>query len=189
MNTLGGMKRLALLLTTGALLAVVSACGSETTPDAAQAAALESTVVVEDAWVRATAGTEDPSMTGAFMTLENQGEDAVTLAAASSPVAKMTELHEMAVVDGKTVMREVEGGLVIEPGTGRALMPGGNHVMLMGVSGELAPGDEVELTLDFSDGTTQELTLPVKEFTEEEPHYHESDDAHPSMSPSGSPSS
>lgn len=182
------MKRLLLLLMSGVLAFGLAGCGSKTTTAAAPTAA-EPTVVVRDAWVRATAGTDDPSMTGAFMTLDNEGSDAVTLTAASSPVATMTELHEMAVVDGRTVMQKVEGGLEIEAGQGRALMPGGNHVMLMGLTSELAPGDELELTLEFSDGTALELTVPVKEFTEEEPHYHDSDDAHPSMSPSGSPSS
>ena len=73
-------------------------------------------------------------------------------------------------------------------GFGQALMPGGNHVMLMGLSEELAPGDEVELVLEFSDGSARELTVPVKEFTEEEGHYHESDapHSHPSDSMSGS---
>lgn len=51
-------------------------------------------------------------------------------------------------------------------------MPGGDHVMLMGLDGELAPGDEVDLVLEFSDGSQRELTVPVKEFTEEEGHYH-----------------
>jgi copper(I)-binding protein len=182
------MKRLLVLIIAGVLAQGLAGCGSETTTEAAPTTT-GPTVVVQDAWVRATAGTDDPSMTGAFMTLENQGDATITLTAASSRMAKMTELHEMAVVEGKTVMQKVEGGLEIEPGQGRALMPGGNHVMLMGLTSELAPGDEVELTLEFSDGTTQELTAPVKEFTEEEPHYHDSEDAYPSMSPSGSPSS
>ncbi|HEX5771191.1 MAG TPA: hypothetical protein VFY11_09510, partial [Nocardioidaceae bacterium] len=44
-------------------------------------------------------------------------------------------------------------------------------------------------TLEFSDGSSEELTVPVKEFTEEEGHYHESDapHSHPSGSPMGSP--
>lgn len=53
--------------------------------------------------------------------------------------------------------------------------------MLMGLTDELTPGDEVSLTLTFDDGTTQDLVLPVKAFTEEEPHYHESDGADEDM--------
>lgn len=166
-----------------ALLLAATGCG--TGADEAAATAAEdsgSSVVVSDAWVRATTQADDPSMTGAFMAIDNEGADDITLTGASSPVAKMTEIHEMAMVDGSMVMRKIEGGLDIAAGFGQVLMPGGNHVMLMGLTEELAPGDEVELVLEFSDGSTEELTVPVKEFTEEEGHYHESDapHAHPS---------
>lgn len=178
-----------------ALLMSLAACGSATADGDAGVAAGTPTVVVSDAWVRATAGTDDPSMTGAFMALDNEGEEDVTLTGAASPVAGMVELHEMAMVDGAMVMQRIEGGIDIAAGYGQVLMPGGNHVMLMGLTDELAPGDEVELVLEFSDGSTQELTVPVKEFTEEEGHYHEpgtmpghhSPGASPSMSPSMSP--
>lgn len=197
-----GRARLAGATALGAVLLVAgTACGTGTADEAAPVAAAAdgAPVAVSDAWVRATAGTDDPSMTGAFMALDNEGDEDLTLTGASSPVAKMTEIHEMAMVDGSMVMRKIEGGLEIEAGFGQVLMPGGNHVMLMGLTEELAPGDEVELTLEFSDGSTEELTVPVKEFTEEEGHYHESDAPHDhpsdgasegsmgeSMSPSGS---
>lgn len=140
---------------------------AETTPETATPA-----VVVGDPWVRATRGTEDPSMTAAFMTLDNAGTEDVTLVAASSSVARMAELHEMAVVDGTPVMQPVAGGIPLAAGRGKLLEPGGYHVMLMGLRDPLSPGDEVDLVLEFSDGSTQELTVPVKEFTEEEGHYH-----------------
>lgn len=129
-------------------------------------------LVVEDPWVRATTGTEDPSMTAAFMVLDNEGAEEVTVTGASSPVAGMVQLHEMAMVDGSSVMRELPGGIVLAPGRGLLLQPGGTHVMLMDLTRELAPGDEVELVLELSDGSTVEVTAPVKEFTEEEGHYH-----------------
>lgn len=130
------------------------------------------TVMVGDPWVRATRGTDDPTMTAAFMTLDNPGTEDLALVAASSPVADAAELHEMAVVDGARVMRPVAGGIPLEAGRGKLLEPGGYHVMLLGVRQPLAPGDEVDLTLEFSDGTTQQLTVPVKAFTVEERHYH-----------------
>jgi copper(I)-binding protein len=138
-----------------------------TTPETATPA-----VVVGDPWVRATRGTEDPSMTAAFMTLDNAGTEDVALVAASSSVARTAELHEMAVVDGTAVMQPVAGGIPLAAGRGKLLEPGGYHVMLMGLRDPLSPGDEVDLVLEFSDGSTQELTVPVKEFTEEEGHYH-----------------
>ena len=44
--------------------------------------------------------------------------------------------------------------------------------MLMMLKKELPIGDEVTCTLKFSDGVTKEVKAPVKEFTEEEDHYH-----------------
>lgn len=171
-----------------ALLVGTAACGNETgSADTAALAAAEPPIEISDAWVRATVGTDDPSMTGAFMAIDNEGQDDVTLTGASSPVAKMAEIHEMAMVDGSMVMRRIEGGLEIQAGYGQVLMPGGNHVMLMGLTDDLAPGDEVSLTLEFSDGSTEDLTVPVKEFTEEEGHYHEPG-TQPGHHMSGSPS-
>lgn len=162
------------------LAAALAGCGTgtEASGEDTAAAPAEPTISVSDAWVRATAGTEEPSMTAAFMALDNEGEEEVSLTGASSPVAGRAEIHEMAEVDGEMAMRKVEGGIPLEPGYGQALMPGGDHVMLMDLSEELAAGDEIDLTLEFSDGTSQELTVPVKEFTEEEGHYHESDEPH-----------
>jgi copper(I)-binding protein len=175
------------------LLALTGCGGTSSAGETSVPSTTASTVEVSDAWVRATQGTEDPSMTGAFMVIDNEGEENVSLTGASSPVAASAELHEMASVDGSMVMREVDGGIEIEAGYGQVLMPGGYHVMLMGLTDELAPGDEVELVLEFSDGSSEELTVPVKEFTEEEGHYHEpgTPDSHShsgdaSMAPSGS---
>lgn len=157
------------------LLTGLTACGEDTAEAESTSAAMSTqaaTVVVEDPWVRATTGTEDPSMSAAFMVLDNDGDDEVTVTGASSPVAGRVELHEMAMVDGAMVMRETEEGITLAPGRGQVLQPGGLHVMLMDLRDELAPGDEVEVTLVLDDGTTVDFTAPVKEFTEEEGHYH-----------------
>ena len=186
MHTLITRPARALGLSAAAVLLVggLAACGEEsdsgTATDATSATGsgtattdAASSVVVGDPWVRATAGTEDTSMTAAFMTIDNTGDEDVTLVGASSEVAGMVEIHEMLMVDGAMAMQAMESGLVIEAGRGKVLEPGGYHVMLMDVQTELAPGDEVALTLEFSDGSTEDLTVPVKEFTEEEGHYHE----------------
>lgn len=169
------MPGLALVLA----LAVLAGCGEEsdgaqddTTAAATAGAGDTGAVTIEDPWVRATAGTEDPSMTAAFLVVDNETDEDVTLQAASSPVAGMVQLHEMAKVDGEMVMQEAPGGILVKAGGGQLLQPGGYHVMLMDLKQELAQGDEVELTLEFSDGTSIDVTAPVKEFTEEGGHYH-----------------
>lgn len=145
-----------------------AAAGTPTTDPAPAAPA----VTVEDPWVRATTGAEDTTMTAAFMLLRNTGTEDATLVSASSPVAKNVQLHEMVMRDGAMTMAEAEAGIVVTAGRGKILEPGGYHVMLMGLRGGLVAGDEVELTLELSDGTTIDVTAPVKKFTEEEGHYH-----------------
>ena len=163
------MPGLALVLAVAGL----AGCGGDTDAATPAAAPTDSgAITIEDPWVRATAGTEDPSMTAAFLAVDNETDEDVTLQAASSPVAGTVQLHEMAEVDGEMVMQEAPGGILVKAGGGQLLQPGGYHVMLMGLKGELAPGDEVDLTLEFSDGTSIDVTAPVKEFTEEGGHYH-----------------
>jgi copper(I)-binding protein len=174
LHTLARLRTHALLPALVLALAVgLSGCGEGSDPaDAADAGAPPAELVVGDPWVRATAGTADPSMTAAFMTIDNHTDADVTLEAVTSPVSDRVELHETAMVDGAMVMQAVEGGITITAGRGKLLEPGGYHVMLMDMKRELAPGEEVELTLRFSDGSSQTLTVPVKEFVEEQGHYH-----------------
>jgi len=170
----GGARPTRTLLAAVGLAAalLLSACGSDDSGSEAPAARAAETVSVSDPWVRATVGSEDTSMTAAFMLLENDGDRDVTLVGAATSVAGRTEVHEMVEEDGEMMMQAIEGGLVLKAGRGQVLQPGGTHIMLMEVGEDLAPGDEVALTLTFDDGSSKELTVPVKPFTEETGHYH-----------------
>ncbi|WP_239455648.1 copper chaperone PCu(A)C [Nocardioides gilvus] len=167
--------RLGLAALSLVLAAALSACGSEEEAprtDLQSDVTPSASIVVEDPWVRATEGAEDTSMSAAFMVLDNQGASDVTVTGASSEVAGTVELHDMVMTDGKSVMTRMEGGIEVAAGKGQLLQPGGMHVMLMDLREELAAGDEVTLILTLSDGSEVEVTAPVKEFTEEEGHYH-----------------
>ncbi|MGC4941221.1 copper chaperone PCu(A)C [Kribbella sp. DT2] len=159
-----------------ALPLLVSSCGSADSAAADSAPSVSTpSVLVEDAWVRTTAGAKDTTMTAAFMSLTNPGGAEIKLTSATSPVAGTVQLHEMTMKDGAMVMQEKAGGIAVPAGSHAHLAPSGDHVMLMDLKQPLKPGDEVPLTLKFSDGTTHDLTLPVKNFTEEEEHYHPSE--------------
>ncbi|MFI6826244.1 copper chaperone PCu(A)C [Kribbella sp. NPDC050241] len=153
-----------------ALPVLLSSCGSSTATQ--EAAVSTPSVLVEDAWVRATTGAKDTTMTAAFMALTNPGTTDIKLTSATSPVAGVVQLHEMAAKDGKMVMQEKPGGITVPATSHTHLSPGGDHIMLMGLKQPLEPGDELPLTLTFSDYTSHDLTVPVKSFTEEEDHYH-----------------
>ena len=133
-------------------------------------------IVVSGAYARAT---DDMSfdvatgkyMTGVFMVITNETHEDVTLETGTSEIAPMVEVHE--VVDG--IMRKKEGGLTIKSHESVELMPGGNHVMLMGMSDGLAIGSEITVTLKFSNGDEVVVTALVKEVNLEQEHYHSSE--------------
>jgi copper(I)-binding protein len=100
-------------------------------------------VTVKDAWVRGTVPAQ--TATGAFMTITSTTD--AKLVGASSPVAKMVEIHESSMTMGGTAhMHEVEA-VALPAGKPVQLKPGGHHVMLMGLAKPVKAGDTVALTL------------------------------------------
>jgi copper(I)-binding protein len=61
------------------------------------------------------------------------------------------------------VMTHVEGGFAIPPEGSRALERGGDHIMLIGLTRPLVPGDRIDLQLTFSRGEVIDLVLPVQD--------------------------
>ena len=112
----------------------------------------------EDAVVRAMA--EDADMTAIFGTLVNESNEDIEIVAFSSSVdAGINEIHET--VDGQ--MREMEEPLIIPAGESVALEPGGAHFMLMDVKEPVMAGDEVTVTVELADGSTEEFDdIPVR---------------------------
>ena len=121
-------------------------------------------VAVADAWVRGTVAAQ--KATGAFMNLTSPADSA--LVSASSPVAGLVEVHEMAMDGGVMRMRAIQQ-LALPAGKTVSLKPGGYHVMLMDLKGPLKEGEAVPITLTFAgkDGrkTTQEVKVPVRALT------------------------
>lgn len=130
-------------------------------------------VILGDAWVRTTDGSERPDMSALFVNMTNPTSTDITLTAAECEVAGMVELHVMDKVDGQMVMKKAEGGIVVPKESHEHLAPGGPHIMLMDLARELpAGGEEVSCTLTFDDDEIIDVLAPVKEFTEEQDTYH-----------------
>jgi len=121
-------------------------------------AATAQTVTVADAWVRATVAAQ--RATGAFLKLTVQGADA-TLIAVTSPVAGVTQIHEMAMSEGVMRMREVTGGVPLKAGQIFELKPGGYHIMMMDLKQPVKAGDRVLLSLTFKQANGQQTTNQV----------------------------
>ncbi len=162
---------LALLLGTGLV-----ACGEDSADSAGVGGSAEAadSLVVTDPWVRATIGSEDATMTAAFMTLDNDGDEAVTLTGASAEFAGRAELHEMAAVDGEMGMRKIDE-LILEPGRGQLLAarrPPRDADGARRRAGRRRRGRAGARALRRLGGHRDR---PVKEFTEEAGHYHDHD--------------
>ena len=110
----------------------------------APAAALAADVDVKAPWVRGTVTGQHA--TGAFMEVTSKSGAAII--SASSPVAGVTEVHEMKMDGGVMKMRAV-ARLDLPAGKPVKLEPGGYHVMLMDLKQPLKKGDLVPLTLKF----------------------------------------
>lgn len=117
----------------------------------------QTTVKVEDAWVRGTVAQQKAS--GAFMRLTPSAN--ARLVSASSPVAGVVEIHEMAMDNDVMRMRQVPG-LDLAAGRTTELKPGGYHVMLMDLKAPLAKGSNVPVTLVFQDAKGAETQLPLQ---------------------------
>jgi len=123
-------------------------------------------VTVKDAWVRATVAQQ--KATGAFMQLQSAQE--AKLVAAQSPVAGVVELHEMAMDGGVMKMRAVSS-LALPAGKAVELKPGGYHVMLMDLKGQVKDGDTVPVTLvvEGKDGKRQNIEVKAPARTMAQP--------------------
>lgn len=126
-------------------------------------------IVVEDAYIGAK-GT-DSQATAVYMTLANKSDEDIIIDEVEGSLDADYELHE--VVDG--VMREKDGGFTIPAGQSVTLEPGGDHIMIMDYSKEIAAGDTVTLTLEDSKGGKHELKdVPVR--VQQSRHEHYADD-------------
>ena len=153
-----------LVVAAAALMLALSGCAGATEAPAAStdSAAAADTLTMTDAWVKA----NESGMTGAFGLLENSGTADITVVSAETSAASMIELHETVTNDaGDMVMQEKPDGFVVPAGGSIELAPGGNHIMLMGLTGALTAGDETTFTLTLDDGSSFEFSAPVKDYT------------------------
>ena len=119
----------------------------------AQPAQLE----VNNAWARATAGKADTGV--AYVAIQSPTAD--RLVSLSTPVAKKAELHTMS-MQGMVMKMRPLSGLDIPAGQPVTLKPGGEHIMLMGLSQPLRAGQTFPLTLDFEKAGSRTVTVTVE---------------------------
>jgi periplasmic copper chaperone A len=119
----------------------------------------EPTVIVEDAWSRASIGMNRPG--AAYMTIRNLGAETETLVGIRTDLAMMPEIHLSATNEQGVSTMTPMGDIEIAPDEAVALEPGGLHVMLMRLSRPMIEGETFALTLVFADGDEATVEVPI----------------------------
>lgn len=158
---------LATTLTIAALIGL-SACGQDKGQDSAPEetksaqVSADAAVSLDDAWVKA----GQDGMTAVFGSLKNNTDKDVTVVEAKYDNADMVQLHET-VEDssGGTSMQEKKGGFTIPAEHSLNLEPGGDHIMIMGLSKPIKPGEEISLDLVTADRQSITVTAVAKDYS------------------------
>ncbi len=104
------------------------------------------TLAIRNVWARA--ASQADALSAVYMVIENTGEQPDRLLHAHCDAAGTVELHETKMEGGVMKMQPVDGIDIPAKGTVE-LKPGGLHVMLIGLTRDLNPGDEIEVELHF----------------------------------------
>ncbi len=114
-------------------------------------------VEVKSAWARPTVAGQ--MGTGAFMQLRSK--DGARVVGASSEIAGVVEIHEMA-MDGSVMRMRPIRVLDLPPGSNVELKPGGHHMMLMDLKRPLATGEKIKVELRLETRDKKLITQPIE---------------------------
>jgi len=112
-------------------------------------------IMASNAWIRLLPANLPA---GGYVTLQNQGASVATLVSVHSATYASAMLHQSTENQaGGSTMRMLDQLTI--PAHGQVkLEPAGYHLMLEQATHPLAPGDKIDITLDFADGSH----LPVQ---------------------------
>ncbi|MFA7437544.1 copper chaperone PCu(A)C [Castellaniella sp.] len=107
-------------------------------------------VTADGCWIRQM---PKPTPSGGFLVIHNQGSEPVRVQSAASPDYEEIMLHQTTHEGGVSKMAMIDE-LAIPAGQQVELKPGSYHLMLEGPREGLALGDEAQVLLALSNGTT-----------------------------------
>ncbi len=116
-------------------------------------------LTIDDAWARASmAGMK---MGAGYLTVTNGGAADDELLAVTTPAAGEVQIHRSQTQDGVMRMREV-GATSIPAGQRIRFLPGGLHLMFMGLKAPLEAGQTVPVTLQFREAGEVTVSFEVR---------------------------
>jgi copper(I)-binding protein len=143
------------MLSRRTLLAVLSAMTA--LPAAAQDTTAGDIAILQP-WTRAAGANGNGA---GFLRLRNGGAQPDRLLSASTPAARVVELHTME-RDGNVMRMRPVPDIALPPGQTVELRPGGLHIMLIGLTAPLVQGGRVPITLRFERAGEVRVELDVQ---------------------------
>ena len=117
-------------------------------------------LTVTDAWARPSTGMDMAS--AAYLTISNGTAQDDALLGVATPAARNPEIHETSAdSSGMMAMHPVDR-VDIPAGQTVTLQPGGFHIMLNDLTGDLTVGATIELTLTFEKAGDIQVTATVR---------------------------
>lgn len=113
-------------------------------------------VTVDAPWVRATVAGQKAG--GLFMTLHSTAP--MRLVSGSTDIAEAVEIHTMS-LDGDIMRMRQLTSLMVTPEKPVALVPGGFHLMLMGLKRQINEGDQIPVSLVFESEAGVKSTINI----------------------------
>ncbi len=110
-------------------------------------------------------------MSAAYLTITNNGTEAVSLIGAETSIANAVELHETTVDANDIARMDRVMEINIPAGESVNLSPGGLHIMLIDLNDHLHEGETITLMLVFADGTEITVDVPVAETALDAPEF------------------
>lgn len=116
-------------------------------------------LMIHDAYARATPPNSPTS--AVFLTLMNHSDNNRSIVSASSPASGKVELHTHVKEGDVMKMRQV-ANIDVPANTTVELKPGGLHIMLFDLKQAFNEGGNIEVTVNYADGSSQTFAAPIK---------------------------
>ena len=114
-------------------------------------------IEIIDPWLRMMP--PSTSSTAGFMTIKNNTDKPLILKEVSLDWARHAMLHESKVVDGMAKMNHLDEWVIEEQ---VEFMPGGKHIMIMGMKNDLKIGQTYNILLHFAGREPLEVSFKVR---------------------------
>ena len=115
-------------------------------------------LIVEQAWARATTLSAKTGAT--YLAVRNTGSEPDSILSMETPVAGQALAHQTRLEGDVSRMSEA-GPLSVPLGGALEMKPGGTHIMLMDLKGELKLGQQFPLTITFEKAGKVEVLVKV----------------------------